>query len=254
MSHKIAVFDNFSPFFDLFLRQSHIFCIVVGLLALGCSSSKSIIRKNEHGLEIVKKPGQFQYFQKQEPEKRLVRVGDFIPGIKTRFYYATTQNFTGQVLYRQPELYLRKEAAEKLLLVKDSLEKLGLGILVFDGYRPYRVTQKMWSIVPDDRYAANPANGSGHNRGVSVDLTLTHLADGRELEMPTGYDNFSDTAHYAFSNLPNTVLNNRTLLKGVMEHYGFKALSTEWWHFGLADPKRYHLIDLDFRQLKKLVK
>jgi D-alanyl-D-alanine dipeptidase len=112
----------------------------------------------------------------------------------------------------------------------------------------------MWEIVPDDRYAANPANGSGHNRGIAVDLTLTELKTGNKLPMPTDYDDFTDSAHHTFMELDSTVLANRNLLKGVMEHYGFKALETEWWHYSLPNAKYYPLMDISFKKLRRWTK
>ncbi len=127
---------------------------------------------------------------------------------------------------------------------------MGLGLKIFDAYRPYSVTEKMWLPVQDDRYAADPKKGSGHNRGVAVDLTLIYLATGEELNMGTGFDNFSDTAHHAFTNLPEDILQNRLLLKKNMEQYGFKALDTEWWHYSLPNAKDFELLDIDFKKLE----
>ncbi len=178
---------------------------------------------------------------------QIVNLENFIPGLKKDIRYATPYNFTGTILYPIEGLFMRKDAAEKLLLITDSLQKMGLGILVFDAYRPYAATLKMWKIVPDDRYAANPANGSGHNRGSAIDLTLINLKTSEALTMPTGYDDFSDSAHHTFMNLDSSVLANRALLKGVMEHFGFNALETDWWHYALPHSKNYPLMDISFK-------
>lgn len=110
----------------------------------------------------------------------------------------------------------------------------------------------MWSIVPDERYAANPAKGSGHNRGLAVDLTLVDRRSGQELDLGTGFDNFSDTAHHDFRQLPEPVLLNRLRLRRLMEAHGFKALETEWWHYSWPNDGRYEVLDLSFRQVRKL--
>ena len=109
----------------------------------------------------------------------------------------------------------------------------------------------MWELVKDDRYAANPKNGSGHNRGIAVDLTLINLTTKQPLDMGTAFDNFSDTAHHDFSNLSSAVLQNRLILKTIMQKNGFKPLETEWWHYSFINGAAYELLDLSFDQLQK---
>ncbi len=146
--------------------------------------------------------------------------------------------------------YLQKKAARQLNSVQQVLKKKGLGIKIFDAYRPFSVTEKMWLLVQDVRYAADPKKGSGHNRGVAVDVTLVNLKTKKEVEMGTGFDNFSDTAHNEFKQLPEFVLQNRLLLKSVMEQFGFKALDTEWWHYSLPNARDYELLDIPFKDLR----
>ena len=108
--------------------------------------------------------------------------------------------------------------------------------------------------MQDDRYAADPKKGSGHNRGIAVDLTIINLKNKEELDMGTGFDNFSDTAHHGFTNLPEEVLQNRLLLKKVMAQHGFKALDTEWWHYSLPNANDFELLDISFKELEKIQK
>jgi len=110
---------------------------------------------------------------------------------------------------------------------------------------------KMWDLIGDERYVANPSKGSGHNRGLAIDLTLINLSNDNELDMGTGFDNFTDTAHHVFRNLPSTVLQNRTLLKETMEKYGFRSFETEWWHYSWPNDRNYEVLDLDFKKLEK---
>src|SRR4030095_17233680 len=105
------------------------------------------------------------------------------------------------------------QPAEALKKVQDDLAEKGYSLKIFDAYRPYRALKKMWDLVHDERYVANPSKGSGHNRGLSVDLTIVELKTGKELEMGTGFDNFTDSANHTFSNLPPEILQNRRLLK-----------------------------------------
>jgi D-alanyl-D-alanine dipeptidase len=147
--------------------------------------------------------------------------------------------------------YLRSPAAKALLHVQIELNEMGLGLKIFDAYRPYSVTEKMWEPIQDDRYVADPKKGSGHNRGIAVDLTIINLKTKAELNMGTGFDNFSDTAHQTFTALPEEILRNRKLLKSLMEKYEFKPLETEWWHYSLPNAKDFELLDISFKSLKK---
>ena len=146
---------------------------------------------------------------------------------------------------------MRAGAANALKKVQEELNRSGMGLKIFDAYRPYAVTVKFWELVKDERYVANPAKGSGHNRGIAADLTIIDLKTGKELDMGTGFDNFTDTAHHAFTQLPGSVLKNRTLLRSLMEKNGFKAFDTEWWHYFFGEPEKYEILDLDFKTLMR---
>jgi D-alanyl-D-alanine dipeptidase len=229
----------------LFFGISGLFSPVATLQAQG---------RNPYNLPLTTSSKAYLQQVDSNPMLQMVNLEKRIPGLRTDIRYATAQNFTRQVLYHKPAVFLRKAAADKLAMVQDSLQKLGLAILVFDGYRPYATTLRMWEIVPDDRYAANPANGSGHNRGIAIDLTLVNTQTGIPLKMPTDFDNFSDSAHHDFPHPDSTVRANRALLKGIMMHFGFRPLETEWWHYSLPEPRRYPLMDLSFGQLQRLTK
>ncbi len=183
----------------------------------------------------------------------MIGLQGFLTPFYSDFKYATNRNFTKEVLYTQPEPYLRLPAAKALKNALSILKSKGLTLKIYDAYRPYSVTKKMWKIVPDDRYAANPAKGSSHNRGTAVDVTLVYLKTGVELEMPTEYDNFTTKAHHNYRQLPKRVIKNRALLKSVMEQAGFVALNTEWWHYALkGSGEKFHLLDLDFSEVKQV--
>ncbi len=174
---------------------------------------------------------------------RLINVKKLAPGIVVDIRYATTDNFAHQKLYPVGDVCLLCEpAAERLARVQRNLEKQGLGLKVWDCYRPISVQKKLWDIVPDDRYVANPKTGSRHNRGASVDLTLVDK-NGDELEMPTVFDEFSEKAHRNFMDLPAAALKNRALLQSAMEAEGFLPLPTEWWHFDSPEWSQYALRD-----------
>ena len=184
---------------------------------------------------------------------QMVDLKKYIPSLHFDLKYASNENFMHEKLY--PGIttsYLRRSAAESLKNAAADLKKIGLGLLIFDAYRPYAVTKLMWQKIGDPRYVANPSKGSGHNRGIAVDLTLTLYGDNKPLSMPTEFDNFSDTAHSNFDHLPDSIKNNRAILKKIMEQNGFIQLSTEWWHFYLPGSEKYDVMDISFKKLKKI--
>jgi D-alanyl-D-alanine dipeptidase len=184
---------------------------------------------------------------------QMVDLKKYIPSLNFDLKYASSVNFMHEKLYpRISTSYLRRSAAEALKNAAGDLKKIGLGLLIFDAYRPYAVTKLMWQKIGDPRYVADPSKGSGHNRGIALDLTLTEFDDNKPLPMPTGFDNFSDTAHSNFENLPDTIKINRAILKKIMEQNGFIQLSTEWWHFYLPGSEKYDVMDISFKTLKKI--
>lgn len=174
-----------------------------------------------------------------------------ITGIILNLLYASNNNFMHRKLYKGniKTTFLRKPVYDALDSVSRYLAKRGLVLVIYDAYRPYSVTEELWENVKDDRYTANPSKGSGHNQGIAVDLTLADLKTHELLPMPTGFDNFSDSAHQDFKGLDVLVTANRNLLKWVMEKYGFIQLPTEWWHFSWPDNIGFEVLDLDFDQL-----
>lgn len=226
---------------------------IIIILFLSFNNTLLSAQKNKYGLYVIEDVQMLQQQIKDNPDKEMVNLSTLRPRILFDLKYATTDNFMHEILYPPIRTtWLRKPAAEALEKAAKEFALLNLGIKVFDAYRPYSVTEKMWEPVKDARYAADPATGSGHNRGISVDLTLTDLRTGKELSMPTGFDNFSDTAHQRFMDLSPEILKNRALLKQVMEKYGFIALSTEWWHFYLPNASEYELMNIPFKEMEKL--
>ncbi|MBI5403970.1 MAG: M15 family metallopeptidase [Ignavibacteriae bacterium] len=163
--------------------------------------------------------------------------------------YATENNFTGKKIYDEAKFYLRKEPALKILEVQKELQKFGLGLKIFDGYRPLSVQKKFWEIMPDERYVADPKKGSRHNRGMAVDLTLVDK-DGNEISMPTPYDDFTEKASRDYFDLPAQILINRKFLEDIMVKYGFTGFPTEWWHFDYEGWEKYDILDVDFKEIE----
>lgn len=184
--------------------------------------------------------------------QRMVEIKNLIPNIVYDLRYATTNNFTHTILYRSGEqTFLRLAAAKALQKVEKDLNQRGFELKIFDAYRPYAITKKMWDLIHDNRYVADPSKGSGHNRGLAIDLTIINSKNGSELNMGTGFDNFTDSAHQSFKNLPPNILSNRQLLRETMEKYGFKALETEWWHYSWPNDRNYQVMNIDFNKLEK---
>lgn len=166
------------------------------------------------------------------PDDALVRIRDYIPDIREELAYATENNFTGQKIYDFYNAYLRCGTVKKLAAVCEELKEQGLGVLIWDGYRPVSAQAALWEICPDERYVSHPATGSrSHCRGSAVDLTLICLETGEKLTMPTGFDDFSALADRDYSDCDPEAAENAKLLEDVMKKHGFKPYSGEWWHF-----------------------
>ena len=163
-------------------------------------------------------------------EDPLVEVAAEDPRIRVRTVYATADNFVGEVLYPVSRTFLRRSAMERLSRVQDRLEAQGLGLLVYDGYRPWSVTKRMWDVIGDPDFVADPSKGSRHNRGMAVDCGLVD-AEGRPLPMPTAFDAFVPEARADALLASAELTRNREILVSTMEAEGFSVLSSEWWHF-----------------------
>ena len=184
-----------------------------------------------------------EVFAQSKSRRDLIDVLSVNPSIVLDIRYATENNFTHHKLYSIARCMLRREAAESLSAVQQELHGLGLGLKVFDGYRPLSVQKKLWEAVPDERYVANPEKGSRHNRGAAVDLTIIDSL-GNELAMPTPYDDFTTTAHADYMNLPEQVMKNRAILENVMTKHGFLIMSSEWWHFDFHGWGKFDVLDI----------
>jgi D-alanyl-D-alanine dipeptidase len=181
----------------------------------------------------------------------LVRID---PTIRLDIRYATTNNFMHRPVYRQSRAFLQRPAAEALARVNASLKPRGYGLLVFDGYRPWSVTKAFWdAATPQQRkigFVANPAEGSKHNRGCAVDLTLCELATGAEVAMPSAYDEFSERAFPTYKGGSPEERAKRDLLRSAMEAQGFAVLNEEWWHFDYRDWRQYRILDIPFETIQ----
>ncbi len=161
--------------------------------------------------------------------------------------YATTNNFTGKVMYPVARCLLRRDAAFRLLRAEQHLNKQGYRLIVFDGYRPLSVQKKFWAILPDERYVADPAKGSRHNRGAAVDVSLADLK-GNPLPMPSDYDDFSVKAHRDYTGASPEARKNCAILETAMKNEGFDPFPTEWWHFDAPGWESYPVSDFPIEE------
>ncbi len=219
-----------------------------------CALTQEINTKNkENKVSVISTLNDYKTSVKIDTLKRMVAISKYITPLFTEWKYATTDNFTNKILYRHPIAYARLKVVLALQKVQKQLASLGLSLTFFDAYRPWSVTKKMWEIVHDERYAANPAKGSNHNRGAAVDVSLVKIANGEPLPMPTEFDDFTEKAHHDFSDLSKEILENRRILKAVMEQNGFIALPTEWWHYSFPNAaQQFEVLNLNFKKLSKL--
>jgi len=184
------------------------------------------------------------------PDTGLVDLATFDPRLAFDIRYARADNFTGHTVYGKAAAWLQLEAAEALCRAHDRSREEGFGFLVLDAYRPWHVTETFWHDYPDYRdFVADPATGSVHNRGCAVDLTLIDLATGRELSMPSGYDEFTERAYPTYRGGAPERLANRDRLCAFMQTEGFAVHPHEWWHFDHHAWPRYPVLNIDFEQL-----
>jgi D-alanyl-D-alanine dipeptidase len=189
-------------------------------------------------------PGPFR-----KPE--LVELALLDSSIHLDIRYATTNNFLGTPVYSQARAFLQRTAADALLRIQRKLKPLGYGLLIHDAYRPWYVTKIFWDATPPEGkiFVADPAQGSRHNRGCAVDLTLYDLATGKPIEMPGTYDEMSQRSFPNYPGGASLQRWHRDLLRRAMESEGFTVNESEWWHFDYKDWKEYPILNVPFEKL-----
>lgn len=170
-------------------------------------------------------------------DSTFVNLYDYSHDFIFKMKYATAENFLKTKVYDCEACYLRYKTVKALLKAQEKFMKKGYRIVLFDCYRPLDIQKKMWQIVPNPSYVADPKKGSIHNRGGAVDISLAD-ADGNELDMGTGFDHFGPEAAQDYENLPESVLENRKLLRKTMINSGFRVFESEWWHYNLKNARR----------------
>ncbi|MEJ7848317.1 MAG: M15 family metallopeptidase [Pyrinomonadaceae bacterium] len=183
-------------------------------------------------------------------EAHLVEIITLDNSIKLDIRYATDNNFTGRQVYPEARAFLQKPAAKAVLRVHKKLKKQGLGLVIYDGYRPWAITKLFWEVTPEDKrkFVANPEKGSKHNRGCAIDLGIYDLKTGAAIPMPSSYDEFTERASPDYTGGTETERSNRDLLRKLMEDEGFTVNANEWWHFDYKNWEDYSIYDIPFTE------
>jgi len=182
----------------------------------------------------------------------LVELIKLDPTLKLDIHYASKNNFLGTPLYTEARAFLQNPAAEAVARANRKLHQQGYGLLVFDAYRPWYVTKIFWDATPPAQhgYVADPSQGSRHNRGCAVDLTIYDLKTGQPIAMPSSYDEFSDSAHADYRGGTGEERAHRELLRTTMEAEGFTVYQNEWWHFDYKDWRQYPIMNVPFSEVR----
>ncbi len=217
------------------------------LLSLGCQDQKSasIYKTEVHHSKtdsIIFSPRQIEEHDLMSFDYDTTVWTEIVeqPHIRLDLKYATTANFTKQKIYPCGRCFLRKQTGNQFLRLVQNVKKLNFGFILYDCYRPHDAQKKLWEIVPNPMYVADPKKGSMHNRGLAIDLGLTD-ENGTILNMGTEFDYFGKRAYHDYLDLPDSILARRTTLKELMKSHGFKHTRTEWWHY--SDSQHWAEVD-----------
>lgn len=189
---------------------------------------------------------------KDDKKSGLVEIVKLDDTIKLDIRYATTNNFVGKTIYKEARAFLQRPAADALVRIHQDLKKQNLGLVIFDGYRPLSATKLFWEVTPaaKKKFVANPKNGSRHNRGCAVDLSLFDVKTGENLDMPTDFDDFTERAAIDFAGAPERQKKNREILRRAMESDGFQVYAAEWWHYDFQNCPENRILDIPFSEIK----
>ena len=202
----------------------------------------------EHLRRVVPLSGAPPVEERDFAETDFVEAKSLAPSLRYDIRYATTNNFMGAAFYEKPHAFLQRPAAEALARAQEELRARGLGILIYDAYRPWHVTKMFWDATPEKQkpFVADPSKGSRHNRGCAVDITLVDLETGEPVPMSSGYDEFNERAYPQYPGGTSRERYYRRLVKQTMQRVGFSVYKWEWWHFDFDGWERYRIHNLTF--------
>ncbi|WP_310377715.1 M15 family metallopeptidase [Flavobacterium sp.] len=205
-----------------------IYCIIMTILVWSCKTQNVVVKKT--------------FFENNQSsltqnDTTFVNLSDYSNEFILDLKYATDDNFLKSKMYECGTCFLRLKTLNNLIEANKEFKKKGYKIKLFDCYRPLQVQRKMWALVPNPEYVANPTKGSIHNRGGAVDITLVDEA-GNELDMGSAFDFFGAASSHFYKELPKEVLKNRQLLKKIMLRHNFESFDSEWWHYNLKGSRK----------------
>lgn len=207
---------------------------------------------SRYGLPVIKGPVVYEKMISTDPENELLDMRKLLPAARFDVTYAGTNNFLKRKIYPTPDLFMRAPAARALVRVSEILRKKGFGLLLFDGYRPYSVTELFYEEIGDTTFVADPRKGSKHNRGMAIDLTMTDLKSGQPVLMPSGYDEASERAYHNYQGGDPAALSNRKILREAMEEAGFQIFIYEWWHYDYQGWEQCKTYDIWHDEIRKV--
>lgn len=192
--------------------------------------------------------------EENKREAHLLELIKLDSKIQLDIRYARDDNFVGKKVYPEARAFLQKPAAEAVVAVHRKLAEQGLGLLIFDGYRPWAITKLFWEVTPEEKrkFVANPERGSKHNRGCAVDLSIYELKTGKPVPMPSDFDEFTERASPDYTGGTDEERRNRDMLRKLMEEAGFTVNPNEWWHFDYKDWESYAIYDISFAEAERL--
>lgn len=211
-------------------------------------NKKHYIKKQENAKKIISKQKK-KDIDEVKDIKGLVNLEEIDSNFVIELRYATEENFTRQKIYTKAVCLLRRETAKKLINANKEFNKMGYRIKIWDAYRPYYVQKILYDIAVDKEFLANPVSGSKHNRGAAVDITLVD-EEGRELNMPTGFDEFTNRASQNYIGMSEEQKKNLECLREIMKKNGFIPVKNEWWHFTDSDWEKYPLLNIRLEDIK----
>ena len=229
-----------------------LYFIIFGIL-IGFISSNNFFSTNCNPILLsnltTTKANSLPWYDKKFYYKGLVSVLQYNSNIVVDLRYATNNNFTKKQIYDKSICLLQEKTLKKLISANEEFNSLGYKIKIWDAFRPKHIQLYLWDLIKDRRFIASPyVNWSRHNRGSAIDITLVTM-DNKELEMPTGFDTFSEKSYRNALDISENAKKNSELLSSIMIKHGFKTIDTEWWHFDDSNADIYPLIDLDFSHL-----
>jgi D-alanyl-D-alanine dipeptidase len=234
------------------MMKSFLICFL--LLPLSVFAQKQLqfdLPLSKYGLPVVSDVEIYKKIVRADPDNELIDLRKLIPDAKFDVRYATADNLIKRPLYPTADVFMRKPAALAIKKAHENLKKLGLGLVFFDGYRPYAVTVIFYETIKDTTFVADPHKGSKHNRGMAMDLSMYDLKTGSLVHMPSEYDETTPRAFHSYMETDSLAMKNRQILRTAMEEVGFAIYPWEWWHYDFKGWETCFTYDIWHKQVKK---